>query len=263
MDIVVLVKRVPDMAEVEVTIDRTRKDIRKDDLVFDINEWDNCALEEAVQLREKHGGTVTAITLGPEESEDVLRRCLALGADNALRLHDPGFAGGDAFTTATVLAAALAKMPFDLVLTGVMASDDGDGQVGGVVAQLLGIPHSTLVTAVETDGRSARVRRELEGGLEESVELRMPALLTVQTGINEPRYVPIAGIRRAARRDIPVQGLAELGLAATQVGTAGARAEVEEVFLPETGQRGEMLEGRTEEIVESLVRIFARRGWLG
>ncbi len=262
MEIVVCVKRVPDMAEAEISIDRTGKDIKKDDLVFDINEWDNYAMEEAVLLKEKLGGTVTAISVGSEEADEVLQRCLALGADEAIRLDDPSFAGGDAFTTATILAAAIKQLPHDLVLMGVMASDDGDGQVGGTIAELLGIPHATLVTNLEAEGRTARVRRELEGGLEEMVEMPLPALLTVQTGINEPRYVSIAGIRRAARREIPVRGLAELGLRSDQVGAAGARVELEELLLPEVGKKGEILQGSAEEVAERLAGIFASRGWI-
>ncbi len=263
MDIVVIVKRVPDMAETEISIDRTGKDIEKGDLVFDINEWDSYAIEEAVQLKESLGGTVTAVAVGPEAADDVLRRCLALGADEAVRLDDPALAGGDSYTTAVVLTAAIKQLPHDLILTGVMASDDGDAQVGGTVAHLLGVAQATLVTSLEVQDGTARVRRELEGGLEEVVELPLPALLTVQTGINEPRYVPIAGIRRAARREIRVLGLADLGLKPEEVGAAGARVEVEAMFLPEIGKKGEILQGSPEAIVEELAGIFARKGWLG
>ncbi len=263
MNIVVCVKQVPDTGEAEISIDKSGKDIVKDDLAFDINEWDNYAMEEAVLLKEALGGTVTAITVGSEEAEDVLRRCLALGADNALRLDDPAFAGGDACTTAQILAAAIRRIPHDLILTGFMASDDGEGQVGGAVAALLGIPHASLVTWLEVTDGTVRVRRELEGGLEEELELRLPALVTVQTGINEPRYVPIAGIRRAARREIPVLGLADLGLTADQVGAIGARVVVEKMSLPEPGQGGEILEGKPDVVAERLVGIFAGKGWLG
>lgn len=262
MEIVVFVKRVPDTAEADVTVDRTRKDIEKGDLAFDINEWDNFAMEEAVLLKEQHGGTVTAVTVGSEESDEVLRHCLALGADDAVRIDDPALQGGDAYATSVVLAAALRKLSYDLVLAGMMASDDGDGQIGGNVAQLSGIPHATQATGLEVDGAVARVRRELEGGLEEKVEMRLPALVTVQTGINEPRYVPIAGIRRAARREITVLSLADLGLSPDQVGTAGARVALEEVFLPEASEKGEMLEGSTDAVVDRLVTIFAGRGWV-
>lgn len=262
MEIVVLVKRVPDTAEAEIAIDRTGKGIKTDDLAFDINEWDNFAMEEAVLLKEEHGGSVTAVTLGPEESEEVLRHCIALGADNAIRIDDPALAGGDAHTTSVALAAALKKLSFDLVLAGMMASDDGDGQIGGNVAQLLGVPHATQAVGLEVGGGVARVRRELEGGLEERVELALPALVTVQTGINDPRYVPIAGIRRAARKEITVLGLDDLGLSAEQVGATGLRVELEEFSLPEASEKGEMLEGSTDAVVDQLVGIFAGKGWL-
>ncbi len=262
MEIVVLVKRVPDTAEAEIAIDRTGKGIKTDDLAFDIDEWDNFAMEEAVLLKEEQGGSVTAVTLGPEDSDEVLRHCIALGADNAIRIDDPALAGGDARTTSVALAAALKKLTFDLVLAGMMASDDGDGQMGGNVAQLLGIPHATQAVGLEVGNGVARVRRELEGGLEERVDLTLPALVTVQTGINDPRYVPIAGIRRAARKEITVLSLDDLGLSADQVGAAGARVELEEVFLPEASEKGEMLEGSTDAVVDQLAGIFGGKGWL-
>lgn len=263
MDIVVCVKRVPDTAEADLSIDRSGKDIKKDDLVFDINEWDNYAIEEAILLKEKLGGTVTAVTMGSEDDEEVLRRCLALGADNAIRLEDTAFVGSDGYSTAVALAAAIKGIPYDLILTGVQAGDDGYGQVGPTVAEILGVPHATLVTSVEIEGKVARVRRELEGGLEELVEVQLPAVLTIQTGINEPRYVSIAGIRRVARRDIPVKTAGDLGLKPDEVGAAGARIEVEGLSLPEAGQKGEILQGSVDSVVEQLVGIFASKGWLG
>lgn len=262
MEIVVCVKRVPDTGEADISIDRTGKAIRKDDLAFDINEWDNFAMEEAVLLKEEYGGTVTAVTVGSEEDEEVLRHCIALGADNAIRIDDPALRGGDAYTTSVVLSAAIKRIPHDLVLMGMMASDDGDGQIGGNVAQLLGIPHATQVLGLDVEGNTLRLRRELEGGLEEKVEIQLPALVTVQTGINEPRYVPIAGIRRAARKEIELLSLGDLGVGVEQVGDQGARVEVEELFLPEASEKGEILTGSTEGVVEQLVNLFGRRGWL-
>lgn len=258
----VCVKRVPDTGEADISIDRTGKAIRKDDLAFDINEWDNFAMEEAVLLKEEYGGTVTAVTVGSEEDEEVLRHCIALGADNAIRIDDPALRGGDAYTTSVVLSAAIKRIPHDLVLMGMMASDDGDGQIGGNVAQLLGIPHATQVLGLGVEGNTLQLRRELEGGLEEKVEIQLPALVTVQTGINEPRYVPIAGIRRAARKEIELLGLGDLGVGVEQVGDQGARVEVEELFLPEASDKGEILTGSTEGVVEQLVNLFGRRGWL-
>lgn len=263
MDIVVCVKRVPDTAEAEVSIDRSGKDIRKDDLVFDINEWDTYAVEEAVLLKEALGGTVTAVTMGGEDDDEVLRRCLALGADSAIRLDDPAFQGADGYSTAVALAAAIRELPYDLILTGAQASDDGYAQVGPALAQMLGLPHATLVTAVDVDDKTVRVHRELEGGLEELLEIQLPAALTIQTGINEPRYVSIAGIRRVARRDIPVHDAAALGLQSERVGAAGAKVEVEAMSLPEPSGKGEIFQGSADSVTEQLVRIFAGKGWLG
>ncbi|MBI2955321.1 MAG: electron transfer flavoprotein subunit beta/FixA family protein [Chloroflexi bacterium] len=263
MDIIVCVKRVPDLAEADIVIDRSQRDIEKDDLVFDINEWDNYALEEAVLLKEKLGGTVTTITLGDEDAEEVLRRALAVGADNAVHLDDAAFAGGDAYATAKALAAAIREMPYDLVLAGAQAGDDGYGQVGATLAELLGIPHATLVTSLEVDGKIARVRRELEAGLEEVMELGLPAVLTIQTGINEPRYVSIAGIRRVARREIDVRKASDLGLSAAEVGAAGSKTEIEKLSLPPAAQKGDILEGSTAVVAEKLAAIFASKGWLG
>ncbi|MCL5257338.1 MAG: electron transfer flavoprotein subunit beta/FixA family protein [Chloroflexi bacterium] len=263
MDIVVCVKRVPDTADAEVSIDRTGKDIEKDDLAFDINEWDNYAIEEAVLLKERLGGTVTVVTMGSEDDEEVLRRCLAVGADNAVRLDDPAFSGSDGHATAVALAAAIKELPYDLVLTGAVAGDDGYAHVGPAVAELLSVPHAALVTAIETGDKAVTVHRELEAGLEEVVALDLPAVLTIQTGINEPRYVSIAGIRRVARREIPVKGAGELGLQPQQAGAAGARVELEAMSLPETAQKGELLEGSVDSVADQLVRIFAGKGWLG
>ncbi len=262
MNIVVCVKRVPDLAEAEIVVDRSEKGIETEDLVFDINEWDNYAVEEAVLLKESIGGTVTAISLGDEDSEEVLRRGLAVGADNAILLNDRAFDGGDAFATAKALAAAIERNPFDLILTGAQAADDGYAQVGATLAEMLGIPHATLVTGLEIDGNVARVHRELEAGLEEILDVRLPAVLTIQTGINEPRYVSIAGIRRVARREIEVLGAKDLGLSGDEVGAAGSRLEMQRLFVPPATQKGEILEGSVDVTTEKLVSIFASKGWL-
>lgn len=262
MDIVVCVKRVPDLAEADIVIAKGQRDIEKDDLVFDINEWDSYAVEEAVLIKEKLGGSVTAITLGDDDAEEVLRRALAVGADNAIHLSDDAFEGGDAYTTARALAAAVRKIPFDLVLTGAQAGDDGYGQVGATLAEMLGIPHATLVTSIEVMGKVVRVHRELEAGLEEVLDIELPAMLTIQTGINEPRYVSIAGIRRVAKREIEMLGIKDLGLGEAEVGAGGARLEIEKLFIPPASQKGEILQGSTDAVAEKLVGIFASKGWL-
>ena len=152
MNIIVCIKRVPETADADVIIDKSGKDIEKSGLVFDLNEWDSYAIEEAILLKEKMGGTVTVISMGGEESNESLRKCLAMGADDAVRLTDPAFAGSDGFATAKVLAETIRKIPYDLVFTGVQAEDDGYGQVGVALAEILGIPHASLVNLSRSPG---------------------------------------------------------------------------------------------------------------
>lgn len=264
MDVVVCVKHVPDVGEAELRIDEAGKDVRKEGLVFDINEWDDYALEEALLMKERYGGSVTAITLGPPAAEETLRKCLAKGADMAVRLYDEAFKGCDAYATAKILAAAIKALDlkYDLILTGAQASDDGYAAVGPILAQLLDIPYATLVKKVDvlSDRKTVRVHRELEGGLEEVLELDLPALLTIQTGINEPRYVSIMGIRRAARRGIKVVGLKELGLSEGEVGEAGSWLRTLRAYLPVSEVKTVFLKGSPEEVASKLVSILRERG---
>jgi len=187
MDVLVCVKRVPDVAEAEIEIARDGKAIDESDLSHGTNEWDDYAVEAAVSLKEQHGGSVTALTVGDEDAEEVLRRALAMGADEGVRLDDPLFAAADAQGVATILRHAIAQRPYDLILTGAVSSDAGGGLVGASLAAGLGIPHVSLATSLEVEGTSATVRHEAEGGLERIVTVDLPAVVTVQTGINEPR----------------------------------------------------------------------------
>lgn len=262
MEIIVCIKRVPDTSEVEVEVKRDGTGIEETDLVYEVNEWDNFAVEEAVLLREKHGGKVTVMTVGEEESEDVLRRALAMGADEALHLNDSAFAGSDSYGTALILHKAISSRSFDLVLTGSISGDEGSGQVGGMLAAMLGVPQVALATGIEIEGGKATVQHEVEGGLERVVELDLPALVTVQTGINEPRYVSIRGIRKVSGVEIPVACVTDLGLSADEVGANGARVATGELFLPPTGEGAEILEGSPEEAVEKLVERLREKGGL-
>ncbi|MBW2058755.1 MAG: electron transfer flavoprotein subunit beta/FixA family protein [Deltaproteobacteria bacterium] len=263
MDIVVCVKRVPETAEADIVIDETGKDIDTRGLVFDINEWDNYAVEEAVLLKEKYGGSVTVVSMGPQESNETLRRALAMGADEAIRLTDPAFSGSDGYAIARILGEAIRPLAYDLILTGVQAEDDGYGQVGPTLAEMLGIGHAAVVNMIERiDGGRARIHRELEGGLEEVLDLELPAVLTIQSGINEPRYVSIMGIRRVAKKEIRVLGLADLALKEDETGEQGSKSVVERVFLPPAGEGAQMLEGSVESLAESVVSILKEKGGL-
>jgi len=262
MEIVVCVKQVPATAEVDLVVDESGTGVRSEGLVQEMNEWDEYAIEEALLIKERLGGSVTAITVGPEGADAVLRRCLAKGADHAIWLKDEAFEGGDAYATAKVLHAAIKGLEYDLVFTGAQAGDDGYSAVGGILSELLGVAHAQMVKQVEVGEGSLLVNRELEGGLEEALELPTPALLSIQTGINEPRYVSIMGIRKARKKEITVMGLDDLGLSGDDVGEAGSWMRVQRVYAPPMEKEPEILSGSPEEIAGRLVEIFRSRGLL-
>ncbi len=262
MEIIVCVKRVPNLSETEIEVDRDGRSLIDDDLEYDVNEWDNFAIEAAVQLKEAHGARVTAVTIGEEDAEDVLRRALAMGADEGLHLMDTTFDGSDAWGIATALHRAIADRPHDLVLAGAISSDEARGHVGGMLAAMLDIPMVALATDLSVDGATATVRHEVEGGLERVTRVDLPALVTVQTGLNEPRYVSIRGIRKVSGMEIPVKTAADLGLDASTVGARAARVKLEEIFLPPKGEGAEMLDGDEESVVAALVDRLQREGGL-
>ena len=256
MNIVVCIKRVPMTQEVDLIIDKGQRGVRKDELAYVINDWDNYAIEEAVLLQEKFGGTVTAITIGDEDDEEILRRALAMGADRSIRV-DPGDRELDGFVVSGILAGVIRDLEFDLVLTGVQADDDNLGMVGIMLAEKLAIGHASVVVSVEPDGDHAKVKVELEGGMDEVSRLRLPALLTVQTGINEPRYVSIMGIRKARKKELNVIGVEELGLDQKDL---TPMTRIEEVFLPPETDGAEMIEGDSSEVAEQIIRIIREKG---
>lgn len=262
MEILVCVKRVPDSAENEIEINRDGSDIERDDLVYSVNEWDNYAVEEAILIRDKVGGGITVVTVGDEEAEEVLRREMAMGADHGLLLSDDAFEGSDGKGIATVLKAAVQKGKYDLILTGALA-DDGAGQVGGMLAALLDYPYASVVNKIEVlDKTRLKIGREVEGGSQEISEIQLPCVLSIQTGINEPRYVGIRGIRKVASVEIPRLGAADLGVDPTTVGSAGAKVRRRDYFVPELGAGAEMLTGSTEAIIAKLIELLRAKGGL-
>jgi electron transfer flavoprotein beta subunit len=256
MNIVVCVKRVPLTQEVELEIDGSGKDIRSGDLEFVTNEWDLYAIEEAVLIKEKLGGTVTAITLGNEDDEEVLRRCLAMDADKALRI-DPGNMYLDPYMISRILAKVIESLEYDLILTGVQADDHNDGAVGIMLAEHLGLPHAAVVKGIEPDGNEALIRVELEGGIDELSRIRLPALLSIQTGINEPRYVSIMGIRKARKKELNVVPLGDLDLSEDDL---TPRAVIEALFLPPEVEGAEIIEGEPSTVAEAIIRIIKEKG---
>ncbi len=260
MDIIVCIKRVPETSEAEITIEAGEKDIKKERLTFGINEADNYAVEEAILTKEKYGGTVTLLTVGSKESDEQLRMSLAKGADTAIRLFDEKFLNSDGYAIAKIMSQAIKKLKFDLILTGCMASDDGYMQTGVMLAEMLGIPHAAMVTKVELADKKAKVYRELEGGLLEVLEIELPALLTIQTGINEPRYASFKGIREATKKEIKVLNLSDLELTDEQVGEKGSFTILDKLFIPPVGAKAEILKGSPEEEASQLSTILKEKG---
>lgn len=262
MEILVCIKRVPDTAENEITVNKTGSDIERDDLVYSVNEWDNYAVEEAIQIVDKAGGNVTVVTVGEDDSEEVLRREMAMGANNGLLLKDDAFKGSDGKGVAAILTAAVKKGKYDLIFTGAQA-DAGGAEVGGMLAAMLDVPYASLVNKIEVlNDKTLKVGREIEGGNQEMSEISMPCVLSIQTGINEPRYVGIRGIRKVASVEIPVMSASDLGVAAGAVGDAGAKVKRVDYFVPALGEGAEMLEGSTEEIAIKLIELLKAKGGL-
>jgi electron transfer flavoprotein beta subunit len=262
MEILVCVKRVPDTAENEFELNSAGNDLDRDDLVYSVNEWDNYAVEEAIQIVDNAGGSVTVITVGDDESEEVLRREMAMGANNGVLLSDDAFEGSDGKGIAAILKAQIEKGKYDLILTGAQA-DEGAGQVGGMLAAMLDYPYASLVNKIEiVDDTTIKVGREIEGGNQEMNEIQLPCVLSIQTGINEPRYVGIRGIRKVASVDIPVNGAGDLGIDTATVGAAGAKTKRVDYFVPDLGEGAEMLEGSTDEIIEKLIEKLKAKGGL-
>ena len=262
MEILVCVKRVPDTAENEFELNSAGNDLDRDDLVYSVNEWDNYAVEEAIQIVDNVGGSVTVVTVGDDESEEVLRREMAMGANNGVLLSDDAFEGSDGKGIAAILKAEVEKGKYDLILTGAQA-DEGAGQVGGMMAAMLDYPYASLVNKIEVaNDTTIKVGREIEGGNQEMNEIQLPCILSIQTGINEPRYVGIRGIRKVASVDVPVKGASDLGIDPATVGEAGAKTRRVDYFVPDLGEGAEMLEGSTEEIIEKLIEKLKAKGGL-
>lgn len=256
MNIIVCVKRVPLTQEVDLEIDSGGKDVRRNALAYVINEWDNYAVEEAVLLKEKFGGEVTAVTVGGQEDEEVLRRALAMGADRAVRV-DPGDLDLDASVISLILARVLGDLDYDLVLTGVQADDLNEGAVGIMLAERLGLARAAVVIGVEPEEGTATLRVELEGGIDEISKIRLPALLSIQTGINEPRYVSIMGVRKAAKKELRVTSPEELGLSGDAL---LPDTLIEELFPPPETEGARIIDGDPGRVAEEILRIIKEKG---
>jgi electron transfer flavoprotein beta subunit len=260
MDVIVCIKRVPETTEANIQIDEEASKIKEEGLAFTINEADNYALEEALLIKEKHGGTVTLISVGPEPVQDILRMGLAKGADEAIRCDDEAFDGSDGLAIARILKKAVQGRPFDLILTGCMATDSWDSIIGPALAEHLEIPHAAMVTHVDITERRIEVSRELEGGVLEVLDIQLPALLTIQTGINEPRYASVLGIAKASRRELEVYDATQLEIKTEDVGQTGSDTNIEKLTLPVQEKMAEIIPGPVEDAVNRLSEILKERG---
>jgi electron transfer flavoprotein beta subunit len=262
MEILVCARRVPDTSENEIELNSAGNDIEHDELVYSINEADNYAVEEALQIVARVGGNVTVVTVGGEGDEEVLRREMAMGANHGVLITDDAFSGSDGRGIATILKAFVQKGNYDLILTGVQA-EAGGAQVGGMLSALLDYPFASLVNSIEElDGRKLKISREIEGGNKELHEIDLPCVLSIQTGINEPRYVGMRGIRAVASVPIPTFSASELALDPSVVGEAAAKVKRVDYFVPALGKGAEMLHGNREENVDRVLELVAAKGGL-
>jgi electron transfer flavoprotein beta subunit len=252
MKIAVCIKQVP-TREWQPRLNDQKTWIREQDVSYEMNEPDAYALEEALRLREKHGGEVVVCSAGPARVQQVIREALARGADRALHVEDDGLGAADAFAIADAFAEAMAAEKFDLVLTGLQSDDQGHAATGVVLAERLGIPHSTIIMDVQVNGPSTgsgqagalRVKRELEGGWFQWISMPLPAVLTIQSGINQLRYATLKGIMAAKKKEI------------RKVAVPGGIQRVQQVVslgLPTKSKQTQMIAGSAAEAAKELVR---------
>jgi len=248
--IVVCVKQVGALGD-EVEFTEDERDVDPDYLDHALNEWDSYATEEALRVRDAAGdGEVVVVSAGDEDAEDAMRRALAMGADRGVRVWSQELAGADPITMARALAEVVRGESPDLVLCGVQSSDAVQAATGTALAELLGLPRVAVVTKLELGDGTATVHRELEGGLVDVVEVDTPCLLTIQTGINEPRYATLRAIKQAEQKEVEVREAGELGAPA---------ARVRNMFVPPKGEGAEMIGGSSPEIARRIKEIVDER----
>ncbi len=220
----------------------------REDVSYEVNEPDAYALEEALRQKEKHGGEVVVITSGPARSQQVLREALAKGADRALHLEDNAFVGLDALNTARAFATSIKEEQFDLIFTGLQSDDYGYAQTGVVLAELLGWPHATIIMQIEKNDAGIRVKRELEAGFFQFVDMPLPAVLTIQSGINKLRYATLIGIKQAKNKL-----LRKVALADVQAALTANLQKIERLYVPQKTKQTQFLEGPAAEVAKKLV----------
>lgn len=257
MNILTCIKQVPD-TEAQIKIDSGGKGIQTANIKWVMNPYDEFGVEEGLRIKEKTGGKVTVIGVGPQRVVESLRTALAMGADEAIHVDDPAVEGGDALAMARVLASAVKGVPFDLIFCGQRAVDDDNAQVGAALAELLQIPLLSVITKVEIsdDKTKVKVHRPVEGATW-VFETPLPALITTQKGLNEPRYASLPGIMKAKKKPLALKKLGDLGLSLNQVGEAGSKLKIRSLIPPPERQPGKIVEGETvQEKGTVLVRLL-------
>jgi len=258
MKLLVAVKRVAALDE-DFEIRADGRDVHADFLLRDLNEWDDYSLEEAMKIKEAGAAPVEVVVVcvAAEEADESLRKCLAKGADRAVRVWDEAIEGSDSIAVARVLAAVARKEKPDMLFAGVQSSDHAFASTGIATAAFLDWPHAAVLTHLEytAGGKSAVLRRELEGGVLHEMQIECPAVLTIQLGINTPRYASLRSIKQAAAKPIEVLSLEDLDLAPGDVGERGSLSRVRRMYVPDKG-RAEMIEGSVEEQAARLAHII-------
>ena len=255
MKLIVLMKQVPD-TETKVQVKPGETAISTDGVTYVINPYDEYAIEEALKIKEAKGeGEVTLLSLGWDKAAEALRTGLAMGADKAVHLNDAAFLDGDAHSIAVALAKAAQKMECDLILCGKQAIDNDNHQVGVRVAELLGVAHVGVVTKLELEDGKAVAHREIEGG-SEVVEVPLPAVITCQKGLNEPRYASLKGIMKAKKKPLEAKAPADVDASPDEVGKAGAKTTVLTMAPPEERAAGRVVEGEPEDAAREVVKLL-------
>ena len=244
MNIIVCIKQVPAK---DAPLSISGNWIRESDIGFEMNEPDSYALEEALRLKEKHGGEVIVLSMGPERVKQTIKEALAKGADRAIHIADDNFAQLDPLGSAKSLAAAIKQQKHDLVLTGLQSDDHGFGQTGVLLAGMLDVPHATIIMAIEVEGQKMKLKRELEAGWFQHIECPVPAVLTIQSGINKVRYATLKGIMAAKKKEIVTITRESLGVSIEPT------QRVERIYVPTKTKKTEFLTGTPKEVAVKLV----------
>src|SRR3990172_992818 len=250
--IIVCLKQVP-VKDSMLKIKDNGSWVHEEELNYEINESDHYALEAALRLKEQHGGEVVILSMGPERVKEAIKQGLAKGAERALHINNESFTTFDPFINARILASAIKPEQPDLIFTGLQTDDYGTAQTGVILAEYLGLPHASIVMEIQKQDGSVKVKRELESGWFQWVELPMPALLTIQSGINQIRYATIKGIMMAKKKEIKQLTLSDLGLSASDVDAASSPMKFQKIYVPKKTKQTQLFEGDAKQVASQLV----------